>query len=65
MRVTSRLYVSWHILNIYGARVELEKRLPWLGIKEKLDEGDNKSGVTAVSTDTTDGERMAPASMPE
>lgn len=38
-----------------GARVELEKRLPWLGIKEKLDEGDNKSAVTAVS----DGERMA------
>lgn len=46
-----------------NCRTELEKRLPWLGIKEKLDEGDNKSVVTAVSAGVTDGERMAPDSM--
>uniref|UniRef100_A0A336LIH5 CSON004890 protein n=1 Tax=Culicoides sonorensis TaxID=179676 RepID=A0A336LIH5_CULSO len=51
-------YAFVALTGAYGDRAELEKRLPWLGIKEKLDEGDNKSDVTAVSG-VPDGERMA------
>jgi r-opsin len=34
-------------------RAALQKRLPWLGVKEELREEDSKSAMTAISNDAT------------